>query len=176
MFVLARFLAHWTTAIVLNSVLPLIEHSHFIALTQKIKFLSKGAPLISLWRIKRNGGSGGKIKTWRAVVMWKENECAICEQGENILAAVRRMKAALCDRIRDGSLYSQPDSVVKILVGCSKMFSWLQFGDAVCTYHLLRLRLKQPSFPSSEVSSLWPYHLIQSIPMHCVSPKFIELL
>lgn len=41
MFVLARFPARWTTAIVLNTLLPLIEHSHFLALTQEIKFRSE---------------------------------------------------------------------------------------------------------------------------------------
>lgn len=55
MFVLARFLAHWTTAIVLNSVLRLIQHSHFLALTQEIKFPSKGL----LWSPSRESNERG---------------------------------------------------------------------------------------------------------------------
>lgn len=36
MFVLVRFLSHWTPAIVLNSVPHLIEHSHLLAFDQEI--------------------------------------------------------------------------------------------------------------------------------------------
>lgn len=58
MFVLARFLAHWTTAIVLNSVLCLIEHTHFLALTQEIKFPSKGLLDLPLENQKKEGLEG----------------------------------------------------------------------------------------------------------------------
>lgn len=118
MFVLARFLAHWTTAIVLNSVLPLIEHSHFLALTQEIKFLSKG-PFWSPYRESKETGIGRKNKD--VDVLWKEKmpyagEEKISWQGFDV------WNTALCSWIQDGSLYSQPGSVVKILLGCSKMF------------------------------------------------------
>lgn len=104
MFVLARFLARWTTAIALNSVLPLIERSHFLALTQEIKFLSKG-PLWSPSRELKETGIGKKNKGGMCC------EKRMCKYGENILAGARRMKAAQCSWIQDGSLYLQPDSV-----------------------------------------------------------------
>lgn len=92
MFVLARFLAHWTTAIVLNSVPPLMEHTHFLALTQEIKFFGTG-PLcepISLERIKRNRDWMEKKDVMLCVKKKKRERerDRLChrQQGENILA------------------------------------------------------------------------------------------
>lgn len=150
MFVLARFLAHWTTAIVLNSVLPLIEHSHFLALTQEIRFLSKGG----FWFPSRESKERG-IERKNKVVMG-------CEKRMRHMQARREyfgrgwMYETCAVQLNAGwlSILAARFSV-KILVGCSETFSWLHFSD-VCTYHLFRLRLKQLRFLSSDVSSLWP--------------------
>lgn len=123
--------------------LLLIEHSHLLALTQEIKFLSTEASSDLPLENQKKRDWEEKIKVW-----WVAEKTRMCHmQGENILAGVRhRMKASLCSWIQDGTLYSKPDLVVKIFVGCSKTFSRLHFSDAVCTYHLFRLRLKQLSF------------------------------
>lgn len=171
MFVSARFLAHWTTAIVLNSVLPLIEHSYFLAFQAEeweIKFLS---PLRPPSRESKETRIGKKNKDWCVL----KRECTICKQRENILAGVGRMKTALSNWTQDGSLYSakfRGEDLSRLFKNVPSTVS-----EAVYTCHLFRLTLKQQSFLSSDVSSLWTNHFKQSIPIHCPPPpKFIEML
>lgn len=77
-----RFLAHPTTAIILNSVLPLIERSHFLALTQEIKFVSKGL----LWSPSRESKDRRIWKERIKLSCFEKREFPMFLQGGNILA------------------------------------------------------------------------------------------
>lgn len=103
MFVLARFLAHWTTAIVLNSVPPLMEHTHFLALTQGIKFFGTGLPLRSPSEsIKRN-------RDW--MEKWR---CDVPYAARSEYHSSFDISTALCNWVQDVSPSSPSDSVVDL--------------------------------------------------------------
>lgn len=126
-FVLPRFLAHWTTAMVLNSVLPLIEQSRFLASAEEIKFFGTGAAWCTSSESKI---PGEKIQTWCVALWWGFwHKKGVCSEQMNS-AWITTLVNTFSDK--DLSRLFKNDLVLVMLCTLTICSGWDESGWTCC--------------------------------------------